>query len=278
MTAVLLALLTALCWGWANYLSPLLTRRHPLGGVLVVSHVVAVFGAAALLLVSGGSSPDGRLLLFGLAAGVCNALAAATLYPAAAAGPISIVAPINSTGAALPVIIALAAGERPTALQSVGIPLAVVGTVLVAARVTGRMHTATPRTIALAAASAVAFGGFLVCLAAASDDGSMWGLFITRSVALACTAGFVAGRGVAWRVPGRQLTALALPGVLLLVGTASYAAATSIGLVSVVAVLATLAPVVTVTLAVALLRERLAMRQLLGVLTATGGVVLLTAG
>lgn len=55
-------------------------------------------------------------------------------------------------------------------------------------------------------------------------------------------------------------------------------AATTVGLVSVVAVLVLLAPVVTVTLAVALLGERLATRQLLGVLTACGGVVLLTAG
>ena len=74
------------------------------------------------------------------------------------------------------------------------------------------------------------------------------------------------------------LPALGVPGVLLLVGTVSYGEATTQGLVSVVAVLATLAPVVTVSLAVVLLGERLARRQQVGVVTALLGVVLLAAG
>ena len=35
VTAVLLALLTAVVWGFANYLGPLLSRTRPLGAVLV---------------------------------------------------------------------------------------------------------------------------------------------------------------------------------------------------------------------------------------------------
>ena len=75
----------------------------------------------------------------------------------------------------------------------------------------------------------------------------------------------------------RQLSRTGLL-ALLLVGTVSYGVATTQGLVSVVAVLATLAPVVTVTMAVVLLGERLARRQQVGVGTALVGVVLLAAG
>jgi drug/metabolite transporter (DMT)-like permease len=79
-------------------------------------------------------------------------------------------------------------------------------------------------------------------------------------------------------VPWRALPVVALPGLLLFVGTAAYGVAVGTGLVSVVSVLATLSPVVTVALAVGLLGERLARRQQVGVAAALLGVVLLAAG
>ena len=278
MTAVLLSLLTALCYGLANYLGPLLTRRHPLGGILLTGQVVGVVGAGLLLLVRGGAFPDGRHLLFGAAAGVCNGAALAMLYTAAAAGPISIVAPIGATGSVLPVAIAIATGERPSMLQLVGIPLAVVGVVLAAARRgDGRSHAA-PRTIVLAVLSAVAFGGFLALFGAASADHTSWAVLTSRVTLVVCTAGVVLVQRFPVVLPRRSLPEVALPGLLLLIGTVAYGIATTQGLVSVVAVLATLAPVVTVGLAVLVLGERLAPRQQLGVAVALTGVVLLAAG
>ena len=277
MTAVLLALLTAVTYGLANYLGPLLTRSHPLAGVLLVGQTVGVALAGALLVLTGGGLPDRGHLLLGVLAGVCNGIALATVYTAAAAGPMSIVVPIGATGAAVPVAVALSPGERPSLLQLVAIPLAVVGVVLAASRGSGGQQAA-PRTIALAVLSAVFFGGFLTLFGAASDDGPAWAVFSSRASLVACTVAVVVGRGLPWRVPGRVLPALAVPGVLLLVGTAAYGEASTRGLVSVVAVLATLAPVVTVGLAVVVLGERLAARQQLGVATALVGVVLLAAG
>lgn len=278
MTAVLLALLTALCYGLANYLGALVTRAHPLAGVLLVGQLVGVVGAGVLLAVQGGASPGGSALLLGALAGVCNAAALAALYAAAAAGPISIVAPIGATGAVVPVAVALLTGERPALLQLVGIPLAVAGVVLAAARDTGLAVSPAPRTLLLAAGSALAFGGFLTLFGAASDAGAPEAVFTSRLALVLCTGAVVAVRRLPVRVPRRGLPAVALPGLLLLVGTVSYGIATTQGLVSVVAVLATLAPVVTVALAVVVLGERLAPRQQVGVATALTGVVLLAAG
>ena len=279
MAAVLLALLTALTYGLANYVGPLLTRTHPLGGVLLIGQVVGVVGGGVLLGVTGGALPDGAHLVLGLLSGVCNAVALAALYTAAAAGPLSIVSPIGATGSVVPVVVAVLLGERPSWLQALGIPLAVAGVVLAAARDSGggRQH-ATRRTIALALLSAAMFGGFLTLFGAASEGGLSWALFTSRVSLVVCTATVLAVRRLPVRVPARALPALALPSVLLLVGTVSYGEATTRGLVSVVAVLATLSPVVTVGLAVVLLGERLAPRQQLGVATALAGVVLLAAG
>jgi drug/metabolite transporter (DMT)-like permease len=60
--------------------------------------------------------------------------------------------------------------------------------------------------------------------------------------------------------------------------TLLYAAATTRGLLSVVAVLASLYPVVIVVLARTVLSERIARPQLLGVAVALAGVALISAG
>lgn len=79
-------------------------------------------------------------------------------------------------------------------------------------------------------------------------------------------------------MPSTGLPLVALPELLLFVGTASYGIATSTGLVSVVSVLATLNPVITVGLAVLVRGERLVPRQQAGVAAALVGVVLLATG
>lgn len=278
MAAILLALLTALSYGLANYLGPVLTRVHPLAGVLLVGQTVGVVLAGGLLLLDGSAAPDAGHGALGLLAGVCNGIALAAIYAAAAAGPISIVTSIGATGSMVPVAVALVTGERPSYVQLVGIPLAMVGVVLFAARKAGTPQQAAPRTVVLALLSALFFGGFLALFGAASQDGPSWAVFSSRVSLVLCTMLVVVVRRLPVRVPGRALPALAVPGALLLIGTASYGAATTRGLVSVVAVLATLAPVVTVALAVVLQAERLALRQQVGIATALTGVVLLAAG
>ena len=278
MAAVLLALLTALSYGVANYLGPLVSRRLPLGGVLVVGQTASLAGAVVLLAVRGGGT-DRPGLLLGIAAGVLNGVALASFYRAASVGSISIVAPIGSTGAVVPVIASMVQGERPSALQLVGIPIAVAGVALAAARPSGEPHPhVEPAGIGLAVFSAAAFGSFLAVFAAASGHGSTAAVLTSRAALLTCTVAVVGALRLPWRVPRRDVPAAALPGFLLVIGTAAYGVATTTGLVSVVSVLATLSPVVTVGLAVLVLHEHLAGRQRIGVVTALVGVVLLAAG
>jgi drug/metabolite transporter (DMT)-like permease len=279
MTAVLLALLTAVCYGAANYLGPVLSRRLPLGGVLIVGQVASLVGAGVFVGLRGFGSPGLAGVLIGVAAGVINGIALASFYRAAAAGPISIVAPIGATGAVVPVVVALASGERPALLQLVGIPIAVAGVVLAAAR-PRRDGEAAPVAagIGLSLFAAAAFGAFLAVFAVASRHGAPAAVVTSRAALLVCTVVVVLAAGLPYRVPRRDLPITVLPGLLLLLGTAAYGIATTTGLVSIVSVLATLSPVVTVGLAVLVLGERLVGRQRVGVLVALIGVVLLAAG
>lgn len=134
VTAVLLALLTALLFGVAGYMGPVLSRSHGPSAVLAVGQVGAVAAAAVYLLAVGDNAPDARSLVLGVLAGAANGLALTSMFEAARYLPISIMAPIGATGGTVPVVVALLLGERPHVLQLVGIPLAIVGVVLVAAR------------------------------------------------------------------------------------------------------------------------------------------------
>jgi drug/metabolite transporter (DMT)-like permease len=277
MVAVLLALVTALTYGVANYLGPLLNRRLPLGGVLVIGQAAALTGALVLYAVRGGST-DRTGVLLGLLAGVINGAALASFYTAAARGPISIVAPIGSTGAIVPVVVSMLQGERPSALQLVGIPVAILGVALAAARAAPQPDADPVAGVGLSLFSAALFGSFLAVFAEASDHGSTRAVLDSRASLLVCTLIVVAAMRIPWRVAPREIAPTALPGLLLVTGTAAYGIATTKGLVSIVAVLATLSPVVTVALAVWLLHERLIGRQRAGVVIALAGVVLLAAG
>jgi drug/metabolite transporter (DMT)-like permease len=278
--AVLLALLTAVCYGGANYLGPVLSRRMPLGGVLIVGQVASLLGACIYVTVRGFGSPGVVGLLIGVAAGMVNGVALASFYRAAAAGPISIVAPIGATGAVVPVVVALVSGERPALVQLIGIPVAVVGVVLAAARPRRREDAAPVAAagIGLSLFAAAAFGSFLAVFAAASRHGAPAAVVTSRAALLVCTVIVVLSAGLPYRVARRDLPITVLPGLLLLAGTVAFGIATTTGLVSIVSVLATLSPVVTVALAVLVLGERLVGRQRIGVLVALFGVVLLAAG
>ena len=289
MTAVALGLLTALLFGAAAYLGPVLSRTHGTSPVLAWGQVAAVAAAALLVAVSGVGPPDTRSLLFGLLAGIANGLALTAMFECARHLQLSVMAPIGAMGGAVPVALALFLGERPAVEQLVGIPLALVGVVLVAAgQGGGGPDAATPgsRTAGLwlAAAWALLYGVFLSLFAEAAgggrtgNSGEIWAVLTSRVTLLATVAAVPLVRGSSLRLRRGAVGLVTLNGLLILGGVTAFAAATSAGLVSVVSVLATLSPLVTVALAVVLLRERLARSQRLGLVAAMARVVLLAAG
>jgi drug/metabolite transporter (DMT)-like permease len=79
------------------------------------------------------------------------------------------------------------------------------------------------------------------------------------------------------RLTAGRLLALAGIGISDILANASYATAASHGDLAVAAVLASLYPVVTALLARGILAERLRPVQSLGVITALGGVIMLSA-
>ena len=199
-----------------------------------------------------------------LLAGAGNAGGLIGFYKAAELGPLSVVAPIGASGVVIPVAWGLASGDSLRPAQAVGLVLAMGGAVLVARR--GSAHHSTahypdPRAAALwAAASAMAFGIFLDGAAEGLGHGRAWALLDAR-LALVALLALWAGRELRGIRFVRGSALFAIPGVLLVVGTIMYTTAAAHGQLSLVSVLGSLFPIVTVALGMGLLGERLSRFQ-----------------
>jgi drug/metabolite transporter (DMT)-like permease len=278
MLAITLALGASLCYGVSNFIGPQLVRRYTLVTVLVFSQMAALLACVLYLALEGGRALPSPDVWLALLAGAGNAGGLIGFYKAAELGPLSVVAPIGASGVAIPVAWGLASGDSLKAAQAVGLVLAMGGAVLVARR--GSAHHSTahypdPRAAVLwAAASAVAFGVFLTALPKASAHGRAWALLDAR-LALVALLAVWAGRELGGIRVVRGSPLLAIPGVLLVVGTVMYTTAAAHGQLSLVSVLGSLFPIVTVGLGVVLLGERLSRPQSIGVLAALVGIALI---
>ena len=281
MVAVALGIGTALCWGLADFLGGIRTRRLTLATVLIVSQLTGLAAIALVVAVGGVEVPSLGDIAPALGAGVCQIAGIAALYRALAVGTMSVISPISASGAAIiPVIVGVTIGERPESLQIVGMGAAFAGVILATRSPEPAQGGAGSRhALGLAAIAALGIGGFYVGMDAAVDEANpLWALLAARASAgalLVAVLVSVRPRLVADRT---LLPSLAAIGLLDVAANACFTLGTETGLLSVVSVLASLYPVATVVLARALLRERLVAVQGAGVAVALAGVAMISAG
>jgi uncharacterized membrane protein len=278
MLAVLLATGASLVYGVSDFLGGLKSRSLPLLSVLLVSQGSALVLLAAVVIASGEGPPDGRYIVYGAIAGLAEAVGVAALYRGLAVGTMSIVAPIASTAPVVPIVAAIGLGELPGAIQGGGILVAVAGVALISYGGAERSATGdvTP-SVLFGLLTALGFGGFLVAMDAASEGSVPWALLMARLTSVAAFGAVFMVRRPPIAVRPVELPVLALIGVLIIAADALYAVATTEGLLSVVAVLSSLYPIVTIALARAYLDERIARLQQVGVAIALLGVAAISA-
>jgi drug/metabolite transporter (DMT)-like permease len=277
VVAVLLALGAGVAWGVSDFLGGVTSRRLALVTVMLVSQAVGFLLVLPLALASGPPALDTWSAFAAMAGSLAGLVGIAALYRGMAVGTVSIVAPISATGAAIPIALGFVRGERATVLQSVGIVLALIGIVLAARTPPSPSATSSPRAsgIGYALVAALGFGAFFALLHEASISDLFWASAVQRGtgvVTLSVAALLVRPNlTIGWP----RLPRLVLIGVLDTSANVLYAGASTRGMVSIAAVLASLFPVVTVLLARVVLHERIGLGQSIGVLCALGGVALI---
>jgi len=279
LTAVLLALSASLAWGFADFGAGAAARRLPVFVVAAVSQVAGLLLVGIVVLASGSDLPTGTQFAWALGAGAVGMAGLAAFYRAMAIGTMGVIGPVTATAVVVPLAYGLARGERPSVLQATGVALAVVG--VVAASIEPLQEDGSRRLgagVGLALVAALAFGCALIGIDKAAVGGAAWATLGMRIAGAPIVVALALS--LSPRTPGSRRTWLVLVGVGLADtgATLLYAAATTKGLLSVVAVLSSLYPIVIVVLARVLLAERVARTQLVGVAVALAGVALISAG
>ena len=283
MLNVALAVLSGLIWGIGDFAGGKATQRAGALLVVWVSKLVSLpLLAIYLIAMYVPITPIG--LTWGAMAGVAGLVGLVLFYRALSAGAMTIVAPVTGvTSAAIPVVVGLVWGERPSGARLLGIGCALLAIALVSItpNPSGRPQVVSWRLIAVALGSGAGFGLFFILLAVANEAAG-------GSVGL-------------WPIAGSQLSALIIGGLLILMvqpgpwprgvglrftmvagpcdmtANALFLLAARTGDLSIVAPLAALYPVTTVILALVIDHERLRGVQIAGLAFAVAALVLVSS-
>ncbi|WP_066585863.1 DMT family transporter [Cellulomonas timonensis] len=278
-----LAVVAAALLGTSDYLGGALSRKVPLLLVLLGSQVVTTVALVPNLLRGDVTAGGSAAWAWGVAAGVATAVAVASLFRALAIGTMGVVAPITALSALVPVAAGWMDGERLGAVVVGALLIALVGTVLASGPEVRGASGHGVRPIALAVLAACAFGLANLSVARGSATSVPATLFVGAVVTLGL---YAAAAMVVWRrlaarpwaqVDRSSLVGIVAIGVIGLLANVCFALASRSGALSLVAVLASLYPVVTVLLGWRLLRERLQPVQVAGVVAVLAGVAVVAA-
>jgi drug/metabolite transporter (DMT)-like permease len=272
----LLAIVSAVCYGMADFTGGIVTRRTNTIPVVLFSQASGLVLVALVLPFLPAAAPRPADLWGGAGAGLAGGIGVALLYYALATGTMSVVAPTTAVAAvAIPVITSIALGERPGSLAVAGIALGIAAIMLVSRQTPTAGESARSSGLRPALLSGVAIGVFLIALAQTRPASGLWPLLMARvaSVSLFAVIAIVQRRSL--RMP-LGLFGLALAGGAVdMLANTLYMFAAQMGPLSPVVTLASLYPASTVLLARAVLGERLNAWQTAGVAAALVAVVLI---
>ena len=278
--ASLLALLSSILWGTADYLAGNMTKRFKAIAVTGASQAIGLITGIVLVVATGSYiapnlSWDGYFLP-AVGAGIAGFFGLVSFYSGLATGRMGVVSPISTLSAVIPLTFAFISGERPTTLQILGMSIALLGAFCASGPDIVKGLPIKPLLFGLGAA--LGFGIALALMAQGSKTSSLMTMTSMRVISVSmCVLIAIRFRTVG----GFKSSDLWL---LIVIGMTDFAAnlllgvATTKGLVSVAMVFGALFPIVTSLLAFKFLKERLHKVQYLGILFAVAGVSLISIG
>jgi drug/metabolite transporter (DMT)-like permease len=279
MLAVSLALIACLNWGISGFLAGMKSRVMPVLTLLLFSSMAGVGMFLISVGVRGVQLPRDPSLLYAVLGGAVGCGGLYCFYRGLAVGSISIVVPVSALCVMLPVLTGLAFGEVLHPLQGLGMVVAVGGGVMVSLE---KNTAASKKRIAAgilpALGAALGFGAFFVVMDLAAAADPLWAAMVSRSSFLLFLLPAVLLKRPCLKIKTTHLPAVFTIGILDGTAALAYTTATTKGLLSLVSVISSLYPAVSVILAAFILKERLRGLQFFGVVLAIVGVALISAG
>jgi drug/metabolite transporter (DMT)-like permease len=275
--AAVLALISALAYGCADFCGGKATRKAAAQTVTVSSQLIgfALVVALAPLVPSDGVS--GRGLVFGALGGLAGGVGLMCLYHGLSIGTMSVVSPVTAVVAAtVPVVAGVASGEHLRWLATAGIACGLVAVVLVS--LSGGAGGNAQRAALFALAAGLGFGFFFVALAHTGENPGLWPFVAARPASVVLAGAFAARGRLPLLVPRRLVPISALAGVLDMAANVLFLYASQRGALAITGVLASLYPLSTVALARVIDREQLRRVQWIGLAAAIAAVAAMSVG
>ena len=288
MLAVVLGLGAALAYGLSDFIGGRLSRRMHYALVAVVGNVMAIAAAILAVVVTTPADPTFEALLWGAAAGLGGGFGTLMLYRGLGRGRMGVVAPLSAIGTAvIPVVVGIVLGDRPSPQAWVGVLLALPAIWLVSTSSgppsdgDGGGPRVSSSEVVDGLLAGVGFALLLVALGLAGEDSGLWPVVAGQGSSMALLTVVLTGTLRAAEIrrpPLRDLAVAASIGILAGAASILYFLSTHEGLLSIVAVLTSLYPAVTVLLAAVVLHEAISRRQGVGLGLAAVAVVLIVLG
>ena len=275
LAVVGLSLLASIGWGISDFGGGLTSRRAPVLGVLLGSQAASLLVGVPILLAVHEPAMRSVDIVLSIAGGLLGSTGLAFLYRGLSVGRMGVVAPVAAVlTATIPVVFGFATEGVPSILAIVGIGSAAVSVVLVS-----RPSHATegPSGLGYALAAGTLFGLFTIVASGLDDALIVSPLIVIRVASIVVIGSWILLRRPGWRVPRTLWPALLGVGLMDMAATALYLMSIAIGPLAIASILASLYPVVTTLLAIAVLRERVTPAHAAGILAA-GIAVALIAG
>lgn len=280
--APLLALISSLSWGVADFLGGLASRRSRIVRVLPVSYlsgaiVVTLF---SIFLIPGTLNQDS--FIYGFFAALFGVPAIALLYVALSRGPMGIVSPITALMAGfVPVITGLLRGNQVSNIGYLGMGFAALSVILVSQeQKSDTRQRITKSTLIICVTSGTFIGAYLTVLGLAPNNQGIWTSTVARWFGFIFVLTFFLIR---LKVISQNEDKNRFPWGLAIIGgifdasaNSIYQIATQKGVLAIVAVLASLYPAATAVLARYILHERLKFIQNIGVILALAAAACLS--
>jgi drug/metabolite transporter (DMT)-like permease len=297
---ILFGLTAAICWGVADFVVTRIARDLGVAQAFFYVQVIGMVLIGLLLLASPAMpAPTAGMWLMVVGIGLFNLAGTLLLYRAFAIGTLALVSPIASAFAVVSALLALLAGERPALLALLG-ALVLIGGVVIVSRAQHSARDERPTTndqrehsfgrsslvvrrqlppgVIEAMGVALCFGVSFWALDFVTPAlGILWPVLVLRIVEAVAVVVFLLRR----HTPPARLTR-GMAGLVLAAAVLDTLAFVAFNLgigsayTSIVTALASLFSAVTVLLAWAILRERLAPVQWAGVAVILAGVLLVS--
>ncbi|WP_409186566.1 EamA family transporter [Amycolatopsis sp. VS8301801F10] len=271
-----LALLSALCFGLADFSGGLLSRRSRaelIGFIGQVSGLLATVTASLLVAAPHVNAPS---LLWGALSGIGTGIGVLFLYRGMGRGRMSVVVPLSDVGGvALPVLAGVALlGNRPSLPAWAGIVVALPALWLIA-REGGDKGNGSANGALDGLLAGIGFALQNIALGQVDPSAGMWPIAISRLLSALTLFPAALATPDRFRIRPRLLLPAAVTGIAAAAAIVLYTLATRQQLLAVAVVLSSLYPAIPVVLGILLLKEKLRASQVAGLAGAGVAIVLL---